>query len=117
LVEKGQFPLIDGDLFDEGFFHFVLRIPGVGEAVEESFEFGAVFAGEDDRFGAGAVDEGVEADALLSLRGAGAGILLRVAPVGPYLIDCSLIYLFCRSIPIGRGGKALWPRMNADERG
>jgi hypothetical protein len=45
LVEKGQFPLIDGDLFDEGFFHFVLGIPGVGEAVEESFEFGAVFAG------------------------------------------------------------------------
>jgi hypothetical protein len=77
------FPLVDGDLFDQGLFHIVLGHPGGGEPLLELVEFGLVLAGDDSGFGAQAVDEGVEAGALLTFGSFGAGGLLRIAPVGP----------------------------------
>jgi hypothetical protein len=112
-VDAGQFPLGDGDVLDQGLFHVVLGHPGGGEAREVLVEFGLVFAGDDHGFGAQAVDEGIEANAVLGLLTLGAGRFLRIAPIGAYLLDCSHSYLFCRAMPIG---KRLWPPMNADKR-
>jgi hypothetical protein len=79
--------LVGGDLFDQGLFHVVLGHPGGGEALEVPIKSVLVFAGDDSGFGAEAVDEGIETDAVLSLGGLGACRFLRIAPVGPYLID------------------------------
>src|ERR1019366_2317400 len=61
------------------FFHVVLGHPGGGEPLQELVEFRLVFAGDDRGFGAQAVDEGIEADAVLARRTFGAGRVLRIA--------------------------------------
>jgi hypothetical protein len=74
-------------LFDQGFFHIVEGHPGGGEPLQVLVESGLVFAGDDGGFGAQAVDEGIEAGALLPFWTFRSGRLLCVAPVGAYLLD------------------------------
>jgi hypothetical protein len=93
--------------------------PGGGEEFEELVEFGLVFAADDDRFGAQAVDESVEARARFAFGSFGAGSFLRITPVSPYLLDSRHGYLFQRTEPI-RGGRRQFSRrrtqINADKR-
>jgi hypothetical protein len=70
-------------------------------------EFGLVFAGQDDGFGAQAVGEGIEADVFLGRWSLGACRALRIAAVGPYLLDRRDVYLLCRTMPIWGGRKAI----------
>src|ERR1035441_370490 len=115
-VDAGQFPLVDGDLFDQGLFHIVLGHPGGGEPLQVLVEFRLVFAGDDGGFGAEAVDEAIEAGALLAFGSVGTCRFLRIAPVGTYLIDSRHSYLFYRAEPIWGGRKAIQPQMNTDKR-
>ena len=78
----GEFPLVDGQLFDEILFGEVGGLPLGVEVLEESLEFAAVLHGEEGATGAEAVYKRVLGDAGLAfrrLRAGGMGGVLAIS--------------------------------------
>jgi len=104
LLHAPQFPLRNGHLLHIELFGASEGLPFGFQIVTKLQEFLGVFGRQHDGARAESVTEGVEPDCRFSLRGSGAGRLLRVAPISLYLsLGCHLSFLNEQSRFFGRG--------------